>query len=252
MRIDLHINQSLAPIDEIVDCAVASDKADYDAVWVLDHLATLRPDDVVGDMADPHVTLGAIAVRTNRVKLGVLVNNMSSRHPVAIANATATLDALSNGRAVLGIGAGAAPGTYFAREHEALHNVLEPSMNKRHDRLFDSLAAIRAVWSGSHDDGVRFPKPHGDVPTLVGVNSVTLAQRAARAGCGINVRADHPKLTEIVANRNTSLGDWSMSVWLPFETEMKSPDHPTIRRLRTLGVDRVMLLTTDRSHLTIV
>lgn len=248
VRIDLHINQSLAPVDEIIACAVTADRDIYDSVWVLDHLATLRPHDADGDMVDPHVLLGAIAARTSRVNLGVLVNNMGFRNPAAVASATATLDALSHGRAVLGLGAGAAPGTFFAREHEVLGNSLEPSLTRRHDRLFDSLAKIHAIWAGTHDDGVRFAKPTRELRTVVGVNSVTLARRAADAGCGINVRADHPRLADIAACRNTSLPGWSASVWLPFEAELRNPDHPKLRTLRALGFERVMLLTTTRAH----
>ena len=78
MRIDLHINQALAPFDDVIACAVRADAATYDAVWVLDHLASMEPSRNKGQMLDPHVLLGAIATRTSRVNLGVLVNNAAS------------------------------------------------------------------------------------------------------------------------------------------------------------------------------
>ena len=107
---------------------------------------------------------------------------------------------------------------------------------------------IRNIWAGRHDDGVRFPKPTRHLQTVVGANSVALARRAAEAGCGINVRADHPQLADIIACRDASLRDWSASVWLPFEADLRDPDHPTIRSLAIMGVERVMLLTTTRAH----
>ena len=249
VRIDLHINQALAPFDDVIACAARADAATYDAVWVLDHLASMEPSRNKGQMLDPHVLLGAIAARTSRVRLGVLVNNVAVRPASVIAGATATLDVISGGRAVLGLGAGAAPGTYFASEHEALGNALEGSLSARHDRLLDTLERIRAVWNGEHNRNVVFPRPTTNVPVVVGVNSVALAQRAAAAGCGINVRGDHPKATEILACADDSLGDWASSVWFPYDKELVDPSHPRISSLAKLGVARVILLTSSPDHI---
>lgn len=247
MRIDLHINQALAPVDEILAAAVRADHGIYDAVWVLDHLATLRPVGNPGEMLDPHVLLGAIAARTSRVRLGVLVNNVHVRAAAVIAGATATLDHVSNGRAVLGLGAGAAPGTYFAAEHDALGTMLEPSIAVRHDSLVGSLQAIRRIWNGDHDIDVRFPKPLHDIPVVIGLNSITLAEKAVTQGCGINVRADHPRLTGILEVADRSLGDFAATVWLPYDPTLTDPNHPRLRELESLGVTRVMLLTMSRN-----
>jgi alkanesulfonate monooxygenase SsuD/methylene tetrahydromethanopterin reductase-like flavin-dependent oxidoreductase (luciferase family) len=198
-----------------------------------------------GQMLDPHVLLGTIAARTSRVNLGVLVNNVAVRPAEVIAGATATLDIVSRGRAVLGLGAGAAPGTYFASEHEALGNHLEPSLETRHDRLLDTLSRVRSIWNGEHNDNVVFPRPTKNVPVVVGVNSVALARRAAAAGCGINVRGDHPKAREILTCADTTLGDWSSSVWFPYDKALTDPSHPRITDLERLGVARVILLTSQ-------
>lgn len=249
VRIDLHINQALAPVEEVLDAAVRADNSAYDTVWVLDHLATLRPRENTGEMLDPHVLLGAIAARTSRVRLGVLVNNVHVRPAAVIAGATATLDHVSNGRAILGLGAGAAPGTYFAAEHDALGTTLEPSIDARHQTLLDSLRTVRRIWNGDHDANVRFPKPRHDIPVVVGLNSITLAKKAAAEGCGINVRADHPRLDEILAVANRSLGDIAATVWLAFDPALRDPDHPRLRELEARGVTHVMLLTTTRNDL---
>ena len=245
MRVDLHINQALAPVDEILACAKRADDTGYEAVWVLDHFASLRPDNE-GVMLDPHVLLGAIAGVTTNVHLGVLVNNTAVRSPEAIANATASLDHLSNGRAVLGLGAGAAPGTFFAAEHDALGNTLEASLDARHDRLFATLATIRNIWAGKHDANVTFPKPLGEVPVVVGLNSTRLATRAIADGCGINVRADHPRINEILALSTAPTKPFSTTVWIPFAPALRDPSHPRLRQLADLGVTRVMLLTMSR------
>lgn len=245
MRIDLHINQALAPVNDVIDCAIRADRGIYDAVWVLDHLASMEPARNKGNMLDPHTLLGAIAANTKRVHLGVLVNNVAVRPAEVIAGASASLDLISRGRAVLGLGAGAAPDTYFASEHAALGNVLNPSMQARHDRLLDSLARIRAIWSGDHDSNVVFPKPTRTVPVVVGTNSVALARRAADAGCGVNVRGDHPKAREILACANPSLGEWSSSVWFAYDRTLTDPTNPRIADLEKQGVERVILLTSS-------
>ena len=247
VRIDLHINQALAPVEEILAAAVRADHGVYDAVWVLDHLATLRPEENRGEMLDPHVLLGAIAARTSRVHLGVLVNNVHVRTASVIAGATATLDHISNARAVLGLGAGAAPGTYFAAEHDALGTTLEPSIAVRHETLIESLRTIRRIWNGDHNVNVRFPEPLHDIPVVVGLNSITLAKKAAAEGCGINVRADHPRLAEILEVADRSRGDFAATVWLPYDPTLTHPNHPRLRELENLGVTRVMLLTTSRN-----
>lgn len=245
MRIDLHINQALAPVTDVIDCAIRADGGNYDAVWVLDHLASMEPTRNKGHMLDPHTLLGAIATNTKRVHLGVLVNNVAVRPAEVIAGATASLDLISRGRAVLGLGAGAAPDTYFASEHAALGNVLDPSMQARHDRLLDTLARIRAIWAGDHDTKVVFPKPTRTVPVVVGANSVALARRAADAGCGINVRGDHPKAREILACANPSVGEWSSSVWFAYDRALTDPAHPRLVDLAMHGVERVILLTSS-------
>lgn len=245
MRIDLHINQALAPVTDVIDCAIRADRGIYDAVWVLDHLASMEPARNRGQMLDPHTLLGAVATNTQRVHLGVLVNNVAVRPAEVIAGATATLDLISQGRAVLGLGAGAAPDTYFASEHAALGNLLNPSMQARHDRLLDTLARIRNIWLGNHDTNVVFPKPTATVPVVVGANSVALARRAADAGCGINVRGDHPKANEILACANPSLGEWSSSVWFAYDKALSDPTHPRIAELAKQGVKRVILLTSS-------
>ena len=200
-------------------------------------------------MLDPHVLLGALAIRTSRLHLGVLVNNVTLRRPEVIAGATAALDIVSNGRAILGLGAGTAPNTYFAAEFDALGISIPTPMERRHELLFDSLERIRDIWAGNHDRGVRLPKPLSTIPAVIGLNSVTLATKAAERGCGINVRGNHPQVDAIIAQADRSLGDWSASVWLHYEPELKNPEHPRLRRFADLGVARIMLMTTSRNDL---
>ncbi len=94
-----------AAAPELVDIAVDAEAAGWDAVVVWDHLQWIRATGL--DVHDPWVLLGAIAARTERVILGPLVTPLSRRRPWIVAKHLTTLDHLSNGRALLGVGLGA-------------------------------------------------------------------------------------------------------------------------------------------------
>lgn len=104
MRWGLSISLSgeLADPGLIAEVAVAAEQSGWDAVFVWDHLwnKTLAP------FADPFVTLAAIAVSTERVLVGTMVTALPRRRPQLVAQATTSLDRLSNGRMVLGLGLG--------------------------------------------------------------------------------------------------------------------------------------------------
>jgi alkanesulfonate monooxygenase SsuD/methylene tetrahydromethanopterin reductase-like flavin-dependent oxidoreductase (luciferase family) len=241
--LDLHVDQSLVPWSHVRSIAPKWDATLFDTVWLLDHFASLsqEPRHV---MLEPHVVLGALATLTERVRLGVLVNNVTNRTAAVLASATTALQEVSSGRAVLGLGAGASPSSRFAGEHRALDIPLRESMAERHDALADSIDEIRAIWSGARNTEMIFPAPHPVPPIVVGVNSVALAQRAAALGCGINVRWNHPDLDQILAAAHRSVGPYAASVWTPFDTKAMNPDASVHRVFADLGATRVVLLTT--------
>jgi alkanesulfonate monooxygenase SsuD/methylene tetrahydromethanopterin reductase-like flavin-dependent oxidoreductase (luciferase family) len=107
---------------ELVELAVAAERAGWDGFFVWDHLNALP------DMHDPWVVLGAVAARTSRLRLGTMVTPVPRRRPWKLAKEVCTLDHLSNGRAVLGVGLGAPADTEYgafgeptsARVHAAM------------------------------------------------------------------------------------------------------------------------------------
>lgn len=116
-----------APVGELLDLAVEAERLGYRWLWVNDERLE----------RDAFTVLAAIALRTERVRLGPGVTNPYSRHPALIATATATLDELSGGRAVLGLGAGGTNHRALAIERKA------PVVALR-----EAVELIRGLWAG--------------------------------------------------------------------------------------------------------
>ena len=91
-------------------------------------------------------SLTALAQRTQRIRFGPLVSPMTFRHPAMLARMATAVDLLSNGRLVVGLGAG-----WNDAEHEAFGIALPP-LKERFDRLEEGIAVIKALWSGGPVD----------------------------------------------------------------------------------------------------
>ena len=102
--------------DHVAGLATAAEEAGFDSVWVMDHFFQLPP---LGGpdqpMLEAYTLLGALAARTHRVQLGTLVTGVTYRNPGILAKIVTTLDVISRGRAILGIG-----GAWYDVEHQGL------------------------------------------------------------------------------------------------------------------------------------
>jgi alkanesulfonate monooxygenase SsuD/methylene tetrahydromethanopterin reductase-like flavin-dependent oxidoreductase (luciferase family) len=164
----------LPPMGELADprtvaaLAAETEDAGWDGFFVWDHL--MRADDSLA-VSDPWVTLAAVACATSRVTIGPLITPLSRRRPQVVARQAVTLDHLSGGRLVLGVGLGNDNG----REQSAFGEELDPRV--RGALLDESLEVITSLWSGArvtHNgrlvvDDVRFvPGPVSRIPIWVG------------------------------------------------------------------------------------
>jgi hypothetical protein len=140
----------------LVELAGAAEAAGWDGVFFWDHLLYREPG---WPVANSTVVAGAAAAITTRIRLGVLINAVARRRPAQLAAETATLDALSGGRAVFGAGLGSYPDEWTRFGADA-----DP--RTRADLLDESLAVIDALWSGTEVrhhgarltvDGARMP-----------------------------------------------------------------------------------------------
>jgi alkanesulfonate monooxygenase SsuD/methylene tetrahydromethanopterin reductase-like flavin-dependent oxidoreductase (luciferase family) len=156
------------------DACLAAESAGWDTVWLDDHLLSDE-----GDWAAPKLegwaSLAAVAAVTRRVRLGLLVSANTFRNPGLTAKLGTTLDHLSGGRAVLGLG-----GAWFEREHEAF-GIAEwgAGFGERLDRLDEAMMLIRRLLDGERvthagrfytfSDALCEPRPIQErLPILVG------------------------------------------------------------------------------------
>ena len=161
--------------DRVVEQAQAAEAAGFSLVTVMDHLYQIGG---VGQVDEPMfeawTTLAALARETSRVRLGTLVTGVTYRNPALLAKQTTTLDVLSGGRAILGIGA-----AWNDVEH-AGYGFPFPPIRERMDRLQEALTIARAMFTedrpsfqGTHyqiHEALNFPRPiqPGGPPILVG------------------------------------------------------------------------------------
>lgn len=158
----------------IVDVAVAAERAGFDSLWVPDHVHQNQVGGgPSGPMLEAYTFLGALAARTQSVKLGSLVSPVTLRFPAVLAKTITTLDVISDGRAVLGIGAG-----WDRAEHDA-YGVPFPLGPERWERLTEAVEICRALfaggpvdYAGSHytlDGAWNAPRPlQSKLPLLIG------------------------------------------------------------------------------------
>ncbi len=138
--------------EHVAGLVTAAEDAGFYSVWVMDHFFQLPP---LGGpdqpMLEAYTLLGALAARTQRVQLGTLVTGVTYRNPGILAKIVTTLDVISRGRAILGIG-----GAWYDVEHQGL-GVDYPPDRVRLDMLEEAVQICRAMFTG---DDVSFAGQH--------------------------------------------------------------------------------------------
>ncbi|MDP9243269.1 MAG: LLM class flavin-dependent oxidoreductase [Actinomycetota bacterium] len=125
----------------LAELASDAEAAGWDGFFVWDHL--LRGD---APVADPWISLAAVAIATERLRIGTMVTPLSRRRPWQVARQATTLDHLSNGRVTLGVGLGSSPRMEFEPFAE------ETDDRRRAEILDESLDIVTRLWSGETFD----------------------------------------------------------------------------------------------------
>ena len=152
----------------------------FDTAWVFDHFLPIFSDPT-GPCMEGWTSLAALAMATSQIRLGVMVSGNTYRNPGVLAKIATTVDIISRGRLILGMGGG-----WFAREHAAF-GIPFPGIGERLGRLDESLSVIKQLWSqdttsytGRYyqlDDAPFLPKPiqQPHPPILVGASGERVA-----------------------------------------------------------------------------
>lgn len=178
--------------DEILNFAITAENYGVESIWMQDHIILPKTDtkqypytkdksfplNPKTPILDPLVTLGFIASKTSKIKLGTSIIVLPYRNPIILAKNFSTLDLLSNGRALCGIGAG-----WLEKEFE----VLGVSYLDRGKITNKYLEKIRELWDEDKSNNLDYtfePKPiqKPSIPIWVGGNSKSAIKRAVKYG----------------------------------------------------------------------
>jgi alkanesulfonate monooxygenase SsuD/methylene tetrahydromethanopterin reductase-like flavin-dependent oxidoreductase (luciferase family) len=246
VKLDLAINPFDAELPDMIRLAQAAGEHGASAVWVADHFSGA----IVGKRwsRDPFVCLGAIAATTTGIDIGLLVANMMNRHPAQLAAAVNTLQSVASGRVRLGVGSGAAPGSRFASEHDAIGTQLGAA-GERRATLIDTIAALRKIWAADPDHaghantsfhgltGIVDSSPQPSI--IVGASAWPTIAVAIEHADGVNIRRtkDLPALLKRVEDVRPER--FEVSVLVGFDDVVGAPED--VMAFAAAGVDRLVI-----------
>lgn len=247
-----------------VELAQAAEAAGLDSVWTVEHVVvpegyrSAYPYSTSGRMPgdredfpipDPLMWLAFVASNTETLRLGTGVLILPQRNPVVLAKEVATLDHLSGGRVLLGVGVG-----WLEEEFDAVG----VAFARRGARTDDAIAALRALWGAADTathDGEFFsfanvysrPRPPGGtVPVVIGGHSIAAARRAGRLGDGFFPARGNPEELAPLLQELRRAADAAGRDPDTIEITTGAPARPElIARLADLGVHRVVLNAGD-------
>jgi len=185
LRFGLFLSQAGKSVAQVVDQFQMAEDLGFDHAWLVDHLVdTDGPPSV--PIHEAWTLLAGLAVRTTRIRLGVLVTSNTFRHPAILLKSAVTVDHLSGGRLVLGMGAG-----WHADEHRR-YGIELPAPAERVDRFAEAVELVsllmaqeRTTFAGRHyrlDDAPLEPRPVQTprIPILIAAHRPRMLRLAAR------------------------------------------------------------------------
>ena len=246
--------------DMLTHLATTAERVGVESIWAVEHVVipvgykSAYPYDPSGKipapeqlpLPDPLLSLAYAAAVTKKLRLATGILILPQRHPLYVAKELATLDVLSGGRAILGIGVG-----WLEEEFQALGIPFA----ERAARTAESVRALRSLWKDAPEafEGKFFrwgpleshPKPvqRPGVPIVVGGHTELAAKRAARYGDGFYPGLDEDQklrwIIGVMREECAKLGRDPASIEIT--AGRGAPDADSVRRLQDLGVSRFIL-----------
>jgi alkanesulfonate monooxygenase SsuD/methylene tetrahydromethanopterin reductase-like flavin-dependent oxidoreductase (luciferase family) len=257
VKIDLLLIPMSARWSDMRRAAVAAEEAGFDGLWIWDHLRDPDADSAIG-VPEAMTALAALAEVTGRIALGPLVLNVANRHPGLLANMAATIQHVSGGRLLLGLGAGAHRRLPYAAEQEMIGLTVEPDA-ARAGRVAEAAQILRRLWAGDEASFAgthyRLERPSGYLradpppPIIVGGFGPRMAAIAGRHADGFNTQAGHPRLRELldIARREHAAAGrdparFVTTAFAGLDARWLGPDSSSRADLARLGLHRLILL----------
>jgi probable F420-dependent oxidoreductase len=250
----------ITDVTRMIGLAQLAERVGFESVWTFEHVVvpvdyqSKYPYNDTGKMGadpetpfiDPLIALTAVATATSTIRLATGVNILSEVNPLLLAKQTASLDVLSNGRFMLGVGIG-----WLEEEFVAMGVPFE----RRGARFDDYLQAMRKVWSGEVVEhrseflnwtGFKsYPRPlQNPMPVIIGGSKGKIYQRIARHGNGWFVPGGDPgvirgqlaELKRTCEQLGRNAGEIEITCMWPGQGGLES-----LRALGDAGVDRVVV-----------
>ena len=246
--------------DHLENLARTAEEVGIESLWTVEHVVVpvgytseypysptgRMPGPESSPIPDPVLPLVFCAAVTRKIKLGTGILILPQRHPAYVAKEFATLDQLSGGRAILGVGIG-----WLREEFEAVG----VPFDERVARTEEAILAIRSLWRDGAEafEGKYYrwgpvesnPKPvqPGGVPIVIGGHVKGAARRAARYGNGFfPARGDEARIAELIG----VIRDECQKIGRdPAEIEIscgaQADDIDAVKRLEDLGVSRIAI-----------
>ncbi|MEO5838289.1 MAG: TIGR03619 family F420-dependent LLM class oxidoreductase [Acidimicrobiales bacterium] len=240
-----HMSADLLDRDYVHRLAALLEQEECESVWIGDHPALGRDSDG-RTFPSPLEWLTLFAAHSTTIKLGTAVIVLPYQHPIVLAKRIATLDRLSGGRVIVGVGLG-------SNDREAAS--LDIDLSQRAGVTTESIEVMRAIWTAGDRasfDGRFFsfhdvdptPRPAQPLgpPITIGGDSLAAARRAGRLGHGLIPLGCEPERIQLlidVARTEAVHGGWDTSL---IELTVQFDSDPSgLRRLLDTGASRVVV-----------
>jgi F420-dependent oxidoreductase-like protein len=214
---------------QLAALAQAAEEGGFDAFFRSDHYLGIDADDTTYQPTDSWTTLAGLALQTQRVRIGTLVNASTFRLPGQLAVEVATVDQMSGGRAELGIGA-----AWYEREHQYF-GIPFPPLRERFDRLEEQLAILTGIWDTRPGERFSFDGKYYQVQDCASIprwasrpkiiiggagakRTPTLAARYAdefNGALGLEVRMRYENFRRICEQTGRDPGEVRLSATIP-------------------------------------
>ncbi len=250
MKFDLVLSNVDIDIQQLIGAAALGEQLGFDALWTYDHVSG----GVLGGASalDVWTCLASIALATSRVEIGPLVVNATTRSPAHINAAIATLQQISGGRMVVGLGAGAGPESSYSDELK-MFGMEMYSASYRRQRVAETVQSLRALWNGEttfHGEllwltGIEHVAlPHPIPRMIVGANGPKMAELAGTHADGVNLHSWDTNLMAMISvarsvAKQAGRASFEVSVETSIEPQWLDSSSVERRMLDEAGVDRL-------------